>query len=156
MKKIKKFILTAFVGIMTFSGMIAFVGSNQATASASVRHASYAAVKKVAYKQLGKRYIWGATGGRGFDCSGFTQYVYKHAERKYIPRTAQEQYNTGRKVSVHKMKRGDLVFFGPSKHSIDHVGMYIGGGKMIDAQLRGVVTEKVRAPWWHLVGAARV
>lgn len=155
MKSFKKFILTAFVGIATFGSLATFSANNTTTAHADSK-VSYAKVKKEAYKQLGKKYVWGATGSKTFDCSGFTQYVYKHAAHKYIPRTAQEQYNYGKKVSTKHMKKGDLVFFGTSKRNIDHVGMYVGGGRMIDAQLRGVITEKVHAPWWHLVGAARV
>ncbi len=80
----------------------------------------------------------------------------KKAAKITLPRTAQAQYNAYKHVSASKVTKGDLVFFGYSKHSISHVGLYVGNGKMIDAQNRGVVTEKVHAPWWHVVGYAHV
>ncbi len=112
----------------------------------------YSAVYKEAKKHLGTSYVYGATGPTHFDCSGFTQYVYKKAADTKIPRTAQAQYSGTKKVSKKNIQKGDLVYFGSSAFSISHVGMYIGNGKMIDAQNRGVVTEKVYAPWWHVVG----
>jgi len=117
---------------------------------------SYSKIHKVAKAQLGKPYGWGSTGPSSFDCSGFTSYVYKKGASKQIPRTAQAQYNKYKHVSYKNIKKGDLVFFGGSKHSISHVGLYVGNGRMIDSQNRGVVTEAVHAPWWHAVGYARV
>ncbi|AKP64712.1 cell wall-associated hydrolase [Levilactobacillus koreensis JCM 16448] len=117
---------------------------------------SYSKIHKVAKAQLGKPYGWGSTGPSSFDCSGFTSYVYKKGASKRIPRTAQAQYNKYKHVSYKNIKKGDLVFFGGSKHSISHVGLYVGNGRMIDSQNRGVVTEAVHAPWWHAVGYARV
>ncbi|WP_172187734.1 C40 family peptidase [Lentilactobacillus kribbianus] len=116
---------------------------------------SYSKVYETAKKQLGKRYSWGSVGPHSFDCSGLTKYVYKKSIKKSLPRTAQAQYNGTKKVSKHNRKKGDLVYFGTSKHNISHVGVYIGGGKMIDAQNRGVIIEKVSAPWWHAVGYSR-
>ncbi|UQS87143.1 NlpC/P60 family protein [Nicoliella spurrieriana] len=105
---------------------------------------------------MNARYVWGANGPSSFDCSGFTKYVYKKALGVNLPRTAQAQYNSNQKVSVSNLKKGDLVFFGSSSRSISHVGMYIGNGKMIDAQNRGVIKENIHSAWWNLVGAARV
>jgi cell wall-associated NlpC family hydrolase len=122
------------------------------TASAATTP-TYSKVYSTAKAQLGKRYSWGAVGPYTFDCSGLTSYVYKHGASKSIPRTAQAQYNKYKKVSYKNIKKGDLVFFGWSKHSISHVGLYVGKGKMIDAQNRGVITESVKAPWWHYVGS---
>ncbi|WP_143462671.1 C40 family peptidase [Levilactobacillus enshiensis] len=123
---------------------------------ASADTMSYSKIHKVAKAQLGKPYGWGSTGPSSFDCSGFTSYVYKKGASKSIPRTAQAQYNKYKHVSYKNIKKGDLVFFGGSKHSISHVGLYVGNGRMIDSQNRGVVTEAVHAPWWHAVGYARV
>jgi len=117
---------------------------------------SYSKIHKVAKAQLGKPYGWGSTGPSSFACSGFASYVYKKGASKRIPRTAQAQYNKYKHVSYKNIKKGDLVFFGGSKHSISHVGLYVGNGRMIDSQNRGVVTEAVHAPWWHAVGYARV
>jgi cell wall-associated NlpC family hydrolase len=115
----------------------------------------YQKLYKQAKKELGKRYRYGATGSKSFDCSGFTKYVYKKALNKKLPRTAAQQYKHAKKISKSERKSGDLVFFGSSKHNITHVGLYIGDGKMIDAQNRGVVVENVSAPWWNAVGYSR-
>ena len=117
---------------------------------------SYSTLYSVAKQNLGKPYVWGATGPSSFDCSGFTSYVYKKGAGVSIPRTAQAQYNAEKKVSYSNLEKGDLVFFGGSAVSISHVGLYVGNGKMIDAQNRGVITENVKAPWWHYVGGVHV
>ena len=145
--------------VLSLIAMVAFtvagIAVNQPV-NASAKTVSYSKLHKVAKAQLGKPYGWGATGPSRFDCSGFTSYVYKKGASKKIPRTAQAQYNKYKHVSYKNIKKGDLVFFGGSKRSISHVGMYVGHGKMIDSQNRGVVTEAVHAPWWHAVGYARV
>jgi cell wall-associated NlpC family hydrolase len=117
--------------------------------------ATTATVVGMAKKELGKPYSYGGNGPSAFDCSGLTTYVYKNAADKTLPRTAQAQYNTYAHVSSSNLKQGDLAFFGGSTSSISHVGIYVGDGKMIDAQNYGVITEAISAPWWHLVGYAR-
>ncbi|KRM57966.1 C40 family peptidase [Secundilactobacillus malefermentans] len=148
-----KFILTV-VAVLGLS-IVATSLHNQSTASAATKP-SYSKIYKVAKKQLGKPYGWGSTGPSRFDCSGLTKYVFKKGANKTIVRTAQSQYNHYKKVSRKNLKKGDLAFFGGSKRSISHVGMYIGNGKMIDSQNRGVIVESISAPWWHAVGYARV
>ncbi|GLB46454.1 hypothetical protein WR164_04330 [Philodulcilactobacillus myokoensis] len=150
-KTTKKMILLIAVALMAFVPFIA----NTHAAKASQNNDQSEKLIQVGKKELGKPYRWGATGPHSFDCSGFTKFVYKHSISKNLPRTAQAQYNNSKKVSSNDLQKGDLVYFGSSKHSISHVGMYIGHGKMIDAQNRGVVTEKVHAPWWHLVSCSR-
>ena len=117
--------------------------------------ASYESLYGVAKAQLGKPYSYGGNGPSAFDCSGLTSYVFKKAMNKPLVRTAQSQYNTYQHVSSSNIKKGDLVFFGSSKSSVTHTGIYIGSGKMLDAQNNGVITEKIAAPWWNLVGYAR-
>ncbi|MGV9802581.1 NlpC/P60 family peptidoglycan endopeptidase RipB [Mycobacterium sp. NPDC003449] len=93
--------------------------------------------------QMGVPYSWG--GGKpsgpstgidsgantvGFDCSGLTQYAYAGVG-VLIPKYSGDQYNTGRKVPVAQAKRGDLLFWGPG--GSQHVAMYLGGGKMLEA-----------------------
>jgi len=153
----KKTLVNIALTIMaTVAFAIAGFAITQPTDASASSEMSYSKIHKVAKKQLGKPYGWGATGPSRFDCSGFTSYVYKKGASKKIPRTAQAQYNKYKHVTYKNIKKGDLVFFGGSKHSISHVGLYVGHGKMIDSQNRGVVTEKVHAPWWHAVGYARV
>ncbi|GAK47995.1 cell wall-associated hydrolase [Secundilactobacillus oryzae JCM 18671] len=150
--KALKFILTvaAVLGLALVTSHFHSDSSAQAATKPS-----YSEAYKVAKKQLGKPYGWGSTGPSRFDCSGLTKYVFKKGAGKTLHRTAQSQYNHYKKVSYKNIKKGDLVFFGGSKHSISHVGMYIGNGKMIDSQNRGVIVERVKAPWWNYVGSAR-
>ncbi|HTU72677.1 MAG TPA: C40 family peptidase [Trebonia sp.] len=76
-----------------------------------------------------------ATSPKGFDCSGLTQYVYRHFGRR-IPRTANEQFTDFRAVSRAKAQPGDLVFFHVSGNAgsyVYHVGVYEGGTHMVAA-----------------------
>lgn len=151
----KKFIKTIAASALVFVGFFAFNASNTTTASAATS-SDFTSIYKVAKAHLGASYVYGATGPTAFDCSGFTGYIYKKGASVTLPRTAQAQYNAYKHVSYSNIKKGDLVFFGGSKRSISHVGLYVGNGRMIDSQNRGVVTEAVHAPWWHAVGYARV
>lgn len=147
--------LVAFVSLLA-GGFIASTTAEAASTNIPTTKVKYKSVYKTAKKNLGKPYVYGATGPSAFDCSGFTSYIYKKTAKVQIPRTAAAQYQAGKKVAYDKMKKGDLVFFGYSAYSIYHVGMYIGNGQMIDAQNNGVVKEKILAPWWNYYGSARV
>lgn len=83
-------------------------------------------------KFLGNRYVYGGNSlTNGIDCSGFTQQIY--AKFGYnLPRTSRTQANVGTSISASQIKPGDLVFYGNSK-TINHVAIYIGGGKIIHA-----------------------
>ncbi|MGW6412356.1 C40 family peptidase [Streptomyces vinaceus] len=72
----------------------------------------------------------------GFDCSGLMLYAYAKAGIR-LPRTAADQYAASKPVSREEMQPGDLVFFGSSPAGIHHVGMYVGGGYMIEAPRPG-------------------
>ncbi|AOR24689.1 NlpC/P60 family protein [Clostridium taeniosporum] len=89
-----------------------------------------------AYKHLGKAYVYGATGPSHFDCSGFTQYVYRKAAGVDITRTTYSQIGVGVPVSRSQLQPGDLVF----THA-GHVGIYVGGGNMIHAPQTGDVVK---------------
>lgn len=91
-----------------------------------------------ARRHLGKPYVWGATGPSSFDCSGFTQYVYKQALGIDITRTTYTQINSGREVSRSELQPGDLVF--PSS---GHVQIYTGNGKVIHSPKPGDVVKEV-------------
>lgn len=79
----------------------------------------------------GIKYVWGGESPSGFDCSGFTEYVYSHFGIN-LPHNAAEQYGYGESVSKDSLQPGDLVFFGKTAAGIYHVGIYIGGGNFIN------------------------
>lgn len=86
-----------------------------------------------AKKYLGVPYVWGGTMPAGFDCSGFTSYVYREALGIEIGRTTYNQMAIGHEVPVSQAKVGDvLVFYGGG-----HVGIYLGNGEFIHAPRPG-------------------
>ena len=90
------------------------------------------AVVKLAKEQVGKSYVYGATGPSAFDCSGLAQYVYKKAAKKTLPRTTYGQVTKGKRVSLSHLKKGDLLFWG-SASAPYHVGIYVGDGQYVHA-----------------------
>lgn len=86
----------------------------------------------------GTPYRFGATGRGSFDCSGFTQHLYRR-QGISIPRTAAEQFHHGVAVGRMSLRQGDLVFFRNTggRRGISHVGMFLGNGKFIHASSRG-------------------
>lgn len=91
---------------------------------------SYMRILKTAAQYLGTPYKYGGSGPGGFDCSGFVQYVFKQNGYS-LPRTAASQYGMGNAVAKSSLEPGDLVFFNCYGSSIDHVGIYSGGGQFI-------------------------
>ena len=109
---------------------------------------------KYALKQIGDRYVFGAAGLVTWDCSGLTMRAYQAAGVS-LPHSSAAQSRMGKKVSLKSLKPGDLLFFG---HPVSHVGMYIGGGKMVHAPRSGSrvkVTTSGSLGSKPLVGARR-
>lgn len=109
---------------------------------------------------LGIGYIYGGTTTNGFDCSGFTQYVFAQ-NGVTLDRTAAQQYtNNGTSVAKSDLQPGDLVFFSSSSQSVGHVGIYIGDGEFIHSSSGAgkVITTSIDASYYvnHYVGAKRV
>ncbi|GAA3073347.1 C40 family peptidase [Streptomyces roseofulvus] len=102
--------------------------------------------------QLGKPYVWGATGPSAYDCSGLTQAAWRAAGVS-LPRTTYTQINAGRRVSRSELAPGDLVFF---YSGISHVGLYIGGGQMIHAPRPGAPIRIAPIDEMPFAGATRV
>ena len=115
------------------------------------------AVAAIAFaaQQLGTPYLWGGTGPGGFDCSGLVQAAYRSAGIA-LPRVAQAQFDAGPPVPADStVLPGDLLFYGSGPSGVDHVGLYVGDGEMIDAPHTGALVRFEDAHWTDLVGATR-
>ena len=109
---------------------------------------------------LGVPYVWGGTTPNGFDCSGFTKYVYGQMGYK-LKRTAAEQLGNGTSVSRSELKIGDLVFFKntySTSAAASHVGIYIGDNQFLHAAEGGVKITDMDMEYYaaRYVGARRV
>ncbi|MFG2113967.1 NlpC/P60 family protein [Streptomyces sp. NPDC048718] len=102
--------------------------------------------------QIGKPYVWGATGPSSYDCSGLTQAAWR-AAGVTLPRTTYTQINAGHRVSRSELAPGDLVFF---YSGVSHVGLYIGGGRMIHAPRPGAPVRIAPIDQMPFAGATRI
>ncbi|WP_425313285.1 C40 family peptidase [Paenibacillus mangrovi] len=113
---------------------------------------------KVIDDVIGTKYRTGGTTTNGFDCSGFTMYVYKQLGIN-LPHQSGSQFSMGTSVSRSDLRAGDLVFFNTSGHGVSHVGIYVGDGKFAHASTsRGVVISSLSDSYYanRYVGAKRV
>lgn len=122
------------------AGLAVYAGGRDVAAAPAV-HASPAAAQAIAYAraQIGKPYLWGATGPDAFDCSGLVQQAYAHAGIS-IARTTFDQWRTEPHVTTPEP--GDLAFFAGADGTMTdpgHVGIVIGGGNMIQALGKGTL-----------------
>jgi len=113
----------------------------------------------IAYRYVGYRYRYGGASPAGFDCSGFTKYVYARAGI-YLSHSAASQYYSGVHVSRANLRPGDLVFFANTyRRGISHVGIYVGNGKFVNAanESTGVTISSLYSSYWgaHYYGATR-
>ena len=111
-----------------------------------------------AYDYVGVPYVFGGTTPWEFDCSGYTQYVFRQIGVD-IPRTADAQYYSYPKVSASNLQPGDLVFFETYEPGPSHCGIYIGNGQMLQAgSSTGVTVSNVFSGYFgaRYIGACRV
>ena len=117
--------------------------------------ARFGGVVGIAMQYLGVPYVWGGASPSGFDCSGFSMYVYAQVGVS-LPHHAASQYGMGSPVSKDQLEPGDLVFF----NGLGHMGIYIGGGQFIHAPHSGdVVKISSLSDSWYAstwVGARRI
>lgn len=106
---------------------------------------------------VGVPYAFGGTSRRGFDCSGYVQYVFKGSGIS-LPRTSSSQFNVGSSISRDQIQVGDLVFFTTYSSGASHVGISIGEGKFIHASNSGVRISSLSESYYagRYYGARRV
>ena len=111
-----------------------------------------------AAKYKGVPYVFGGTTTKGFDCSGYVQYVFKDCKAK-LPRLADEQALQGIFVTQKQLRPGDLVFFTTYAAGASHVGIYAGDGQFWSASSsKGVILSSLKDDYWkqRYYGARRV
>jgi peptidoglycan DL-endopeptidase CwlO len=120
---------------------------------------SGAAARAVAFarSQLGKPYVWGASGPSAYDCSGLVMAANRMAG-VWLPRVSRAQWHAGPRVGLGSLAPGDLVFFAHNTGdpgSIHHVGMYVGGGAMVEAPYSGARVRVASIGRGDYIGAVR-
>lgn len=139
-----------------------FPGSPEpaAPAAPTAPRTDAASIVKDALALRGAPYRNGGSDPKGFDCSGFVQYVFgKHGVK--LPRGTREQLEHGTEVRLAAIAPGDLIFFSTTaSNEVSHVGVAIGGDEFVHApSARGVVrVEKFSAPYWsrRIIGVRRI
>ena len=112
----------------------------------------------IALRFGGVPYVWGGATPAGFDCSGFVQYVFGQIGVN-LPRTADVQYELGRKVMKADLQPGDLVFFETYEPGASHDGIYVGDDRFVGANSgTGVAVDALSDPYWssRYLGARRL
>jgi len=144
----KRWLLPVFTAFMLFAGTY----TNDAEA------ATYNDLTTTAYKYIGVPYSYGGTTTSGFDCSGFTQKVFKDLGIN-LSRTTSSQYAQGTTVAKSNLAVGDLVFFNTSGKGVSHVGIYVGSGKFVHtSSSKGVMVSGLSDSYWspRYYGAKRI
>jgi cell wall-associated NlpC family hydrolase len=123
------FVLVAFAAARVGGALASTTRVSHATAVAREQ----ARIVRFARRYIGVRYVYGGTSpSSGFDCSGFTRFVYAHFGIA-LPHYSGAQFDMGRRISERGLRPGDLVFF----DGLGHVGIYIGAGRFINAPHTG-------------------
>jgi cell wall-associated NlpC family hydrolase len=112
-----------------------------------------AIVLAAAYSQLGKPYVYGGSGPNVYDCSGLVMWAFAHAGI-YLPHSAEAQSRMGTQIPLSEIQPGDVLYFSDGGGYIGHVGIYVGGGDMIDANHTGGWVG-IRPIYGDVAGATR-
>lgn len=126
-------------------------GTGTGTGAGSGYAAKAEKVLAFARAQIGKPYVWGATGPSSYDCSGLTKAAWREAGVT-LPRTTWDQVKVGSRVATSNLQPGDLVFF---YDDISHVGIYKGDGMMIHAPKPGATVREESIYYMPIYGSVR-
>lgn len=144
----KRLLFSALAALLIFTSVPSLASANSSTSLVSA-----------ARSYLGIPYAYGGSSTSGFDCSGYTQAVFKKVGIN-IPRSTGQQYSTGTAVSKSNLQTGDLVFFNTNGRGVSHVGIYIGSNNFIhSATSKGVSIASINDPYYwgkRYIGAKRV
>jgi len=147
------------VGPLTNQALSSALRSSSNTAPRPTNNSSLTQrIISTAKSLTGVPYLWGGTTPSGFDCSGYTQYVFK-ANGITLPRTSLDQFQTGTPVAFNNLQPGDLVFFSfLANGQVSHVGIYLGNNQFISATTDLGVATYSFSPYWKnaYVGAREV
>ncbi len=116
-------------------------------------------VLSIAYSLEGTPYVRGGSTPKGFDCSGFTSYVFRLGAGVSLPRTSSAQATVGKAVSRDELEPGDIVYFNTNGKSISHVGIYVGNNSFIHASYtKGITVTSLSNSYYvpRYLGARRV
>lgn len=137
----------------SFNGMSVTTPTNP-TQTPTTQGSKAEQIISLARQQIGKPYVYGATGPNSFDCSGLVQYVYRQAGIN-LPRTAAQQSTRGYSVSFSNLQPGDLLFWSNSR-GVYHVGIYTGNGNTLFAPQPGQTVKEQPMRYWMPSFARRV
>lgn len=117
-------------------------------------------VTEVGKLYLGKPYKWGGTTPKGFDASGYTQYIFKTSAAKIsLPPSSKQQFKLGKAIKQKDLKEGDLVFFNIDGKGVSFVGIYLDNNQFLAVTVnKGVSYQSLSSKYWkdRYVGAKRV
>lgn len=139
--------------LATVGAPVRSIDPDQRGAQARRQAAITGAAVRVALRQRGDRYRYGAAGPDAFDCSGLVQFAF-HRAGGVLPRTSGEQARATKQISRSRARRGDLVFFSEDR-AVYHVGIYLGDNRLLHAPGTG---ERVQTSqlWTRRVSFGRV